>query len=615
MSEPRFKIKIDYNRDEIFSDFAKAIFVDNCLLPGEKPQDAFARVAVTYGDDQAHAQRLYDYMSQQWFTPSSPVMTNGGTSRGLPISCFLNEMEDSLEGISATWMENIWLAALGGGIGTFVGNVRSVGERVGRVGTTCGVVPFIKVQDAITMAVSQGSLRRGASAVYMQIDHPEIIDFIDLRRFTGGDPNRKAQYLHHGVTITDAFMRAVEEGKDWDLVSPKDGSVRQTVKARDLWIRLLTARVEMGEPYILFIDTINKHLPQHQKDHGLSVKMSNLCSEISLVTGRDHLGKMRTAVCCLSSVNIDKFDEWQAHPTFIEDMMRYLDNILEDFIERAPDHMANAKYSAMRERSVGLGAMGFHSFLQKYGIPFESAMAKVWNKKIFAHIRSQADAASRKLADERGACPDAEHLLVKERFSHKLSIAPNSNSAIMCNNVSPGIEPFSGNVFVQKTKAGSFAVRNRYLKALLAKKGYDDADTWSGISTNNGSVQHLDCLTPEEKAVFKTAFEIDQRWIVEHASDRTPYVCQMQSTNIFLAADAHKATLHGVHMMAWKKGLKSLYYCRSRSIQRADIVSNPSVARPKDAAAKVGLAFPTHTTVASTPESLAEFDECLSCQG
>ena len=617
MTQPRrFDIAIDYSRNEIFSDFANATLNDSYLLPGETAQDAFARVACTFGDDLAHAQRLYDYMSKQWFVPATPVLANGGTDRGQPISCFLNEVDDSLQGIFDTWTESGWLAAFGGGVGTYYGNLRSIGEKVGRVGNTCGPVPFIKVQDAMTLAIGQGSLRRGNVAIYMPIDHPEIEDFIDIRRFTGGDPHRKAQNIHNAVCLTDAFMQAVEDDGDWDLISPKDGTVKKTVKARELWIRLLTARIEIGEPYILFIDTINKHLPQHLKDHGLKVKMSNLCSEISLPTGRDHLGGWRTAVCCLSSVNLDKFDEWQNHPTFIEDMMRYLDNILQDFIDNAPAQLHRAKYSAMRERSVGLGTMGFHSFLQKYNIPFESAMAKSWNKKIFSHIRGQADAASHKLAVERGACPDADHLLVKERFSHKMALAPNASTAILCNNVSPGIEPIAANSFVQKTKTGNFVVRNRYLKALLAKKGEDHAEVWSSISTNHGSVQHLDFLTAEEKAVFKTAFELDQRWIIEHAADRTPFVCQMQSTNVFLPADVHKATLHGVHMMAWKKGLKSLYYCRSRSIQRADVVSAPSVVRQTAVAANTVVQFPAPVAAsASTPTELNKFEECLSCQG
>ena len=603
MSSIRFKVAIDHSRNEIFSDFAQATLNESYLLPNETSQDAFARVAGAYGDDQEHAQRMYDYMSKLWFVPASPVLSNGGTSRGLPISCFLNEVGDDMQSIVDTWVENVWLAAKGGGIGTYWGNVRGIGERVGKVGKTSGIVPFLKVQDSISLAISQGSLRRGSSAVYLSVDHPEIEEFVDIRRFTGGDPNRKAQNLHNAVCVTDAFMEAVEKGADWDLKSPHTGETIRTVKARDLWIRILTCRIEMGEPYILFTDTCNRLMPQHLRDHGLKVKTSNLCAEITLPTGKDHLGNWRTAVCCLSSVNIDKFDEWQDHPTFVEDMMRYLDNVLQDFIDTAPDELHRAKYAAMRERSVGLGAMGFHSFLQKYDIPFESAMAKAWNKRIFTHLRTQADAASRKLAVERGACPDAEHLLIKERFSHKLSIAPNATSSIICNNVSPGIEPLAANSFTQKTKAGNFNVRNRYLKALLAKKGKDDAETWSTISVNHGSVQHLDFLTQEEKNVFKTAFEIDQRWILEHAADRTPLICQSQSINFFLPADVHKSTLHNLHFMAWKRGLKSVYYCRSKSIQRAEVVSFPVNPGKTDAAKQ-------------QPAQTAKFDEeCLACQG
>lgn len=603
MSQRRFNVVIDHSRNEIFSDFAQATLNESYLLPGEASQDAFARVADAYGDDQAHAQRLYDYMSKLWFVPSSPILSNGGTNRGLPIACFLNEVGDDMHSIVDTWVENIWLAAKGGGIGTYWGNVRSIGEKIGRVGKTSGIVPFLKVQDSISLAIAQGSLRRGSAAVYLSVEHPEIEEFVDIRRFTGGDPNRKAQNLHNAVCISDAFMEAVEKGADWDLKSPHTGETVRTIKARDLWIRILTCRVEMGEPYILFTDTVNRMMPQHLRDHGLKVKMSNLCSEITLPTGRDHLGNWRTAVCCLSSVNLDKFDEWQDDPRFIEDLMRYLDNVLQGFIDTAPDELHRAKYAATRERSVGLGAMGFHSFLQKYDIPFESAMAKAWNKRIFTHLRTKADEASRKLADERGACPDAEHLLIKERFSHKLAIAPNATSSIICNNVSPGIEPLAANSFTQKTKAGNFNVRNRYLKTLLAKKGKDDAEIWSTISVNHGSVQHLDFLTQEEKNVFKTAFEIDQRWILEHATDRTPFICQAQSVNVFLPADVHKSTLHNLHFMAWKKGLKSVYYCRSKSIQRAEVVS-----------------FPTNLSKADAAQQKANKDvkfdeECLACQG
>lgn len=594
-----YDIKIDHSRDNKITPFGKSTLKDRYLLPDETIQEAFARVACAYADDESHAQRLYDYMSQLWFAPSTPVLVNGGAKRGLPISCFLNEVEDSLDGITDTWMENVWLASKGGGIGTYWGNVRSIGEKVGRVGKTSGIIPFLRVQDSLTMAISQGSQRRGAAAVYLPVSHPEIEEFIEVRRPTGGDPNRKAQFLHNAVAISDDFMKAVENDTEWQLVSPKSGDVVSTVQARDLWVRILTARIETGEPYLLFIDTVNKAIPSFHKDQGLTVKMSNLCSEITLPTGIDQHGRMRTAVCCLSSVNLELYDEWKDNEMFIEDIMRYLDNILQDFIDRAPDDMKNARYAALRERSVGLGAMGFHSFLQKNNIPFESAMAKSWNKRMFKHLRDGADAASVKLADERGPCPDAGEALVKERFSNKMAIAPNASSSIYCGNTSPGIEPLSGNSFTQKTLDGSFNVRNKFLKQLLAEKGYDDDDTWSSITTNEGSVQHLEFLTDDEKDIFKTAFELDQRWVIEHAADRAEFICQAQSVNLFLPADVHKKELHMLHFDAWKKGVKSLYYCRSKSIRRAQVVSFSDTSRKK---------------MDAVMNEEPKYEECIACQ-
>ena len=380
--------------DVKLSDFGKAVLTDRYLLDGETYQGLFARVAGYYGDDVAHAQRIYEYMSNMWFMPATPILSNGGTKRGLPISCFLNEAEDSLEGIVGLWNENVWLAARGGGIGSYWGNLRSIGERVRGNGKTSGVIPFMCVQDSLTLAISQGSLRRGSAALYLPIDHPEISEFIDIRRPTGGDPNRKALNIHHGVSISDAFMHAVEKDENWNLVSPKTGETMLTIQARDLWIRLLQARVETGEPYIIFTDAVNKAVPEQQKKLGLKVKMSNLCTEITLPTGIDHLGNNRTAVCCLSSVNLEYYDEWKEHPTFIKDVMRFLDNVLQDFIDNAPPEMSRASYSAMRERSVGLGVMGFHSFLQARSVPVESVMAKVWNKTIFTYLKEQVDAAS-----------------------------------------------------------------------------------------------------------------------------------------------------------------------------------------------------------------------------
>ena len=599
-----FSVHVDRSRDALLTDFGRATLDDRYLMPGEGYQDLFARVASFYGDDIQHAQRIYDYISKLWFMPATPVLSNGGTKRGLPISCFLNEASDSLDGIVGLWNENVWLASKGGGIGSYWGNLRSIGEKVGQNGKTSGVIPFIRVMDSLTLAISQGSLRRGSAAVYLPINHPEIEEFIEIRRPTGGDPNRKAPNLHHGIQISDAFMRAVEADEPWTLVSPKDAAPVRSVSARGLWIRILTARVETGEPYIVFSDHVNRGRPQHHKLAGLEVRTSNLCSEITLPTGIDHHGRQRTAVCCLSSLNLETWFEWKDHPTFIEDVMRFLDNVLQDFIDRAPDEMERAKYAASRERSVGLGVMGFHSFLQALGVPFESVMAKVWNTRVFKHIRAGADAASKQLARERGACPDAEEYGCDERFSNKMAVAPTASISIIAGNASPGIEPIAANVFLQKTLSGSFVVRNRHLQKLLASKGMDRDDIWSAITLDKGSVQKLGFLSEDEKAIYKTAFELDQRWVVEHAADRTPYICQSQSVNVFLRADVHKRDLHQIHMLAWKRGVKSLYYCRSLSIQRADNVSEKAVA---PVAMPVAPAVPVGAAV-------ADYEECLACQ-
>ncbi len=606
----RQQVRLDRSRDALLTEFGRATLDDRYLLPGESYQDLFARVASYYGDDAGHAQRLYDYISRFWFMPATPVLSNGGTNRGLPISCFLNEASDSLDGIVGLWNENVWLASKGGGIGSYWGNLRSIGERVGQNGKTSGVIPFIRVMDSLTLAISQGSLRRGSAAVYLPVGHPEIEEFVEMRRPTGGDPNRKALNLHHGVLIPDAFMRAVEADDDWPLISPKDGSVVRRVSARSVWIRILTSRIETGEPYLVFSDHVNRARPQHQKLAGLEVKTSNLCSEITLPTGVDQHGEQRTAVCCLGSLNLEKWFDWCEHPLFIEDVLRFLDNVLQDFIDRAPDLMARAKYSAMRERSVGLGVMGFHSFLQSQDVPFESVVAKVWNKRMFRHIRTQADAASRVLAEERGPCPDAAEWGIMERFSNKLAIAPTASISIVAGNTSPGIEPIAANVFLQKTLSGSFSVRNRHLQMLLAAKGRDEDDVWSSITLAQGSVQHLDFLNEQEKAVFKTAFELDQRWIIEHAADRAPHVCQSQSVNVFLPANVHKRDLHQIHLLAWKKGLKSLYYCRSLALQRADNVSEKAV-RPAELAPTVAEAPRVPLAVA---EKAMDYEECLACQ-
>ncbi|MCW4591578.1 ribonucleoside-diphosphate reductase subunit alpha [Gluconacetobacter entanii] len=604
-----FPVRVDRSRDELLTAFGKATLDNRYLLPGEGYQDLFGRVASYYGADEGHAQRLYDYISRHWFMPATPVLSNGGTTRGLPISCFLNEANDSLRGIVDLWNENVWLASKGGGIGSYWGNLRSIGENVGRNGKTSGVIPFIRVMDSLTLAISQGSLRRGSAAVYLPVWHPEIEEFIELRRPTGGDPNRKALNLHHGVLVSDAFMRAVAADEEWALLSPKDGSHIRKVSARALWIRILTARMEQGEPYIIYSDHVNNARPQHHKLAGLEVKTSNLCAEITLPTGMDHHGKERTAVCCLSSLNLETWDEWKDDPQFIEDVMLFLDRVLQDFIDRAPDDMERAKYAAARERSVGLGVMGFHSFLQAKNIPFESVIAKVWNKRIFEHIRRQADAASHKLAQLLGACPDAAEYGVMERFSNKMAIAPTASISIIAGNASPGIEPIAANVFLQKTLSGSFTVRNRHLDRLLTQKERNTDEVWSSITLNKGSVQHLDFLSQQEKDVFKTAFELDQRWVIEHAADRAPFICQAQSINLFLPANVHKRDLHQIHYMAWKRGVKSLYYCRSLSVQRADAVSdgkgkNDIMQKESDA-----VLPPLPPSASST-----DYEECLACQ-
>jgi len=607
------QVKVDRSRDALLTAFGKDTLSDRYLLPGESYQDLFARVASAYGDDAAHSQRIYDYISQLWFMPATPVLSNGGTKRGLPISCFLNEADDSLDAIVGLWNENVALASKGGGICSYWGNLRSIGVKVGMNGKSSGVVPFIRVMDSLTLAISQGSLRRGSAAVYLPISHPEVEEFIEIRRPTGGDPNRKALNLHHGILISDAFMRAVEADEDWAFTSPKDGALIRKVSARSLWIRMLTARIETGEPYIIYSDHVNRHRPEHHKLAGLEVKTSNLCSEITLPTGRDHHGRDRTAVCCLSSLNLETWFQWKDEPRFIPDVMRFLDNVLQSFIDTAPDTMAKARYSAMRERSVGLGVMGFHSFLQAQNVPFESVIAKVWNMKMFKHIRAQADAASRELAAERGPCPDAAEYGIMERFSNKIAIAPTASISIICGGASPGIEPIAANVYNHKTLSGSFIVRNPYLQKVLAKHGRDDEETWTSITVTKGSVQHLDFLTQQEKDVFKTAFELDQRWVIEHAADRTPYICQSQSLNVFLPANIHKRDLHQIHFMAWKKGVKSLYYCRSLSIQRADTISEKVAVQPRLGLAANDVEAPL-PLVAAPAQNSTDYEECLACQ-
>nr|WP_157215536.1 ribonucleoside-diphosphate reductase subunit alpha [Sphingomonas formosensis] len=594
-----YPVEVDHGRDALLTDFGKETLRDRYLLPGESYQDLFVRVASAYADDAAHAQRIYDYISRLWFMPATPVLSNGGTGRGLPISCYLNSVDDSLEGIVNTWNENVWLASRGGGIGTYWGAVRGIGEAVGLNGKTSGIIPFVRVMDSLTLAISQGSLRRGSAACYLDISHPEIEEFLEIRK-PSGDFNRKALNLHHGVLITDAFMEAVRDGAEWTLRSPKDGSERGSVDARALFQKLVETRLATGEPYIVFADTVNRMMPKHHRELGLKVSTSNLCSEITLPTGRDQHGKDRTAVCCLSSLNLETWDEWNGDKQFIEDVMRFLDNVLTDYIARAPDEMARAKYSAERERSVGLGVMGFHSFLQARGLAFEGAMAKSWNLKIFRHIAQKAEEASMLLASERGPCPDAAERGVMERFSCKMAIAPTASISIICGGTSACIEPIPANIYTHKTLSGSFSIKNVYLQKLLQAKSKDSDAVWNSILEKGGSVQHLDFLTQEEKDCYKTSFEIDQRWLIELQADRTPYIDQSTSLNLFIPADVDKWDLLMLHYRAWELGIKSLYYLRSKSVQRA--------------------AFAGGVEADNTPDlrqievEAKDYDECLACQ-
>ncbi|MBW0144237.1 ribonucleoside-diphosphate reductase subunit alpha [Sphingomicrobium sp. B8] len=597
--ERRFKIVTDSKRDAKLTEFGKETLKDRYLLPDESYQDLFARVASAYSDDQKHAQRIYDYISNLWFMPATPVLSNGGTGRGLPISCYLNSVSDSLDGIVGTWNENVWLASKGGGIGTYWGSVRGIGEPVGLNGKTSGIIPFVRVMDSLTLAISQGSLRRGSAACYIDIHHPEIEEFLEIRK-PSGDFNRKALNLHHGVLITDEFMEAVRDGSEFELKSPKTGEVRGSVNARALFQKLVETRLATGEPYIVFADTVNNSMPKHHRDLGLKVSTSNLCSEITLPTGTDHLGADRTAVCCLSSLNLETWDEWSGNKLFIEDVMRFLDNVLSDYIARAPDEMARAKYSAERERSVGLGVMGFHSFLQARGLPFEGAMAKSWNLKIFKHIRAQADEASMMLAKERGPCPDAADMGAMERFSCKMAIAPTASISIICGGTSACIEPIPANIYTHKTLSGSFIVKNPHLQALLQEKSKDSDQVWNSILENDGSVAHLDFLSEEEKATYKTSFEIDQRWLLELAGDRAPMIDQAQSLNLFIPADVDKWDLLMLHYRAWELGIKSLYYLRSKSVQRAGFAG--------------GVEKDNTSEAAKYELPSTDYDECLACQ-
>jgi len=565
---------IDYERDELLTDFGKTTLKDRYLLPEEtSPQDGFMRAAKAFSDNDEMAERIYNYASKLWFMYSTPILSNGGTNRGMPISCFLNYVGDSREGLTGHYTENAWLASIGGGIGGYWGHVRSDGVNTSGGSQSSGSIPFLHVVDSEILAFSQGKTRRGSYAAYMDMSHPEIIEFLEMRKPSGGDIHRKCLNLHHAINISDEFMQLIEKciaeptyDDSWNLIDPHTKNVVRTVSARELWQKLLETRVATGEPYVSFIDTINDALPETQKKLGLRVHHSNLCTEITLPTNEN-----RTAVCCLSSVNLEKYEEWRNDPLFVPDLVRFLDNALSYFIENAPESVFRAKFSAASERSIGLGAMGFHAYLQSKGIPFESALAKAMNLKIFRKIKEQAVEESERLAIKRGEAPDMEG--TGRRNAHLLAIAPNATSSIICGTTSPSIEPYRANAYVQKTMSGSFLVKNKYLEKLLEKKGMNTDAVWQSIVAQRGSVLHLDELSDYEKDTFKTSIEINQQWIIEHASDRQQYVCQGQSVNVFVPADVNIKELHDIHMLAWKRKIKTLYYCRSEAIKRAELVS------------------------------------------
>ena len=569
MQEVIHGIKVDYSRDELFDELGKLRLKESYMKDEEvSPQERFAFVSSKFGSNPEHAQRLYDYSSKHWLSYSTPILSFGRSKRGLPISCFLNYIEDTAEGLVDNLSETNWLSMLGGGVGIGFG-IRAADDK------STGVMPHLKIYDASSLAYRQGRTRRGSYAAYLSINHPDIIAFLEMRKPTG-DPNVRCLNLHHGINITDDFMEIIEKcmldpeaSDDWELKDPHSGEVREVVSAKHLWQMIMELRMHTGEPYIHFIDTSNRELPQWLKDKNLKIHQSNLCSEIILPTNEE-----RTAVCCLSSLNLENYDEWKNDKMFLKDVAEMLDNVLEYFISNAPDSIARAKYSASRERSIGIGALGFHAYLQRNGIAFEGVMAKIANNRIFSTIRKGLDEANKQLGLERGEAPDA--VGTGNRFSHLMAIAPNASSSIIMGNTSPSIEPYRANAYRQDTLSGSFLNKNKYLDKILKEKLPDEqtyADAWSSIIANDGSCQHLDILSEEERAVFKTSMEIDQRWVIDLAADRQAYIDQAQSLNLFFRPDAHIKYVHAIHFMAWKKGVKTLYYCRSEKIGKADKVS------------------------------------------
>ena len=589
---------VDYSRDSLFDSLGVKRLRESYMKEEEQsPQERFAYVSNTFSSNREHAQRLYDYSSRHWLSYSTPILSFGRSKRGMPISCFLNYIEDTAEGLVDNLSETNWLSMLGGGVGIGFG-IRSADDK------STGVMPHLKIYDASSLAYRQGRTRRGSYAAYLDISHPDIIPFLEMRKPTG-DQNLRCLNLHHAINIPDSFMQIIEkcmldpEADDsWELKDPHSGEIREVVSARALWQQILELRMVTGEPYIHFIDTSNRHLPQWLKDKGLKVHQSNLCSEIILPTN-----EKRTAVCCLSSLNLEYYDEWKDDPLFLSDIAEMLDNVLQYFIDHAPSAIKRAKYSAMRERSIGIGALGWHAYLQRNNLPWENPMAVGRNKKIFKHIREKLDAANKKLGLERGEAPDA--VGTGNRFSHLMAIAPNASSSILMGNTSPSIEPYRANAYRQDTLSGSSLNKNKYLDKIIKEKCDADSkldynEVWSSIIANDGSVQHLEFLTEWEKDVFKTSMELDQRWLVQHAADRQEYIDQAQSLNLFFRPDSHIKYVHAVHFQAWKEGLKTLYYCRSEKIGKADKVAKKI---EREVIQEIDL------------KSLAEGNDCLACEG
>jgi ribonucleoside-diphosphate reductase alpha chain len=572
MKKEYLGIQMDLSRDELFDELGIARLKESYMREDEEsPQERFAFVSHKFSSNPEHAQRLYDYASKHWLSYSTPILAYGRMQKGMPISCFLNYVNDTSEGLVNNLSETNWLSMLGGGVGIGFG-IRAADDK------STGVMPHLKTYDSSSLAYRQGKTRRGSYAAYLDISHPDITQFLEMRKPTG-DQNVRCLNLHHGLNISDRFMELIERcmqdadaDDGWNLTDPHSGEIRETVSAKALWQKILELRMETGEPYLHFIDTSNRNLPEFQKELGLKIHQSNLCSEIILPTNKD-----RTAVCCLSSVNLEHYDSWSRNELFLRDMAEMLDNVLQFFIDNAPDEVSRAKFSATRERSIGIGALGFHAYLQKKNLPFECAMAKVTNNRVFNHIRTRLDEANQNLGKERGEAPDAKG--TGRRFSHVMAIAPNASSSIIMGNTSPSIEPFRANAYRQDTLSGAFLNKNKYLDKMIKdriesgeiKQDYDEI--WSSIIANDGSVQHLKFLSDDDKEVYKTAMEIDQRWVIEHAADRQRFIDQAQSLNIFFRPDANILYIHAVHFLAWKKQLKTMYYCRSEKLGKADRVS------------------------------------------